>query len=162
MIYLTKLHMKSVLFVCTGNICRSPTADGLLRECIARDSLPLRSDSCGTHGYHIGEPPDSRSIDVAKQYGVNMGLLRARKLDQHDFKAFDFLIAMDMGHKREMLSLCPDVYKDKVSLLLDYTLDYKGMDVPDPYYGDEDGFVECFRLVEQGVKGFLMGEGFAK
>ncbi|MGH1404867.1 MAG: low molecular weight protein-tyrosine-phosphatase [Alphaproteobacteria bacterium] len=152
--------MKSVLFVCTGNICRSPTADALLREHISQSGTDLRSDSCGTHAYHVGEQPDQRTMDVAMGHGIDMTSLRARKLALPDFDEFDFLIAMDAGHYKQMLSLCPDQYRDKVKLLLDYTSDYKGADVPDPYYGDRQGFEDCFQTIELGVKAFLKQEGF--
>ncbi|MAF97954.1 MAG: phosphotyrosine protein phosphatase, partial [Micavibrio sp.] len=92
--------MKSVLFVCTGNICRSPSADGILRHLANAKGLALRIDSCGTHGYHIGEPPDHRSIETARAKGVDLSSLRARKLAPQDFEAFDILFAMDQGHMR--------------------------------------------------------------
>lgn len=147
--------MKSVLFVCTGNICRSPTADALLRHEIKKKKLNLYSDSCGIHGYHIGEAPDSRSVKIAAQHGVDMSGLRARKLEPEDFEKFDILVAMDNGHKRDMLQIAPHEYRDKVKLFLDYVDGCHGQDVPDPYYGDLDGFIRCYDLVEAGVDRLL-------
>jgi protein-tyrosine phosphatase len=145
----------SFLFVCTGNICRSPTAEAIFRERVRSANLPFQHDSCGTHGYHIGDGADTRSVGVAKNYGVDMSDLTARKLTQSDFERFDYLIAMDEGHARIMKSQCPGEYQDKIKLLLDYTEEYHGMDVPDPYYGSLSGFDEVYKIIEAGVDAML-------
>ena len=142
--------MKSILFVCTGNICRSPSADAIMRHLVEKQGKDILIDSCGTHGYHVGEPPDSRSIDIAAQNGIEMSFLRARKLEQQDFEKFDALIAMDNGHLATMQSLCPPEYKHKLSLFLN-----DNQDVPDPYYGSMQNFEDVFDLIYQGCEALL-------
>lgn len=148
--------MPSFLFVCTGNICRSPTAEAVFRDRVAILGVDVHYDSAGTHGYHIGESPDFRSIEVAQGHKIDMGGLLSRKLEQSDFDRFDYLIAMDKGHEQDMLGLCLcDGHRQKVRLLLDYHSDYRGMDVPDPYYGDLKGFEHSYALIEQGVDALI-------
>ncbi len=147
--------MKSILFVCTGNICRSPTADSLLRHKIRAGGLCISSDSCGIHGYHAGESPDPRTVAVAKERGIDMSELRARKILQQDFNDFDLLIAMDKGHQQFLMQESPDESRCKVKLFCDYVDGMQGDDIPDPYYGELDGFVRCFDLIESGVNSIL-------
>ncbi|MGH1455232.1 MAG: low molecular weight protein-tyrosine-phosphatase [Alphaproteobacteria bacterium] len=141
----------SVLFVCTGNICRSPTAEGVFRARVQERCLDFSYDSCGTHGYHVGEGADERSVAAALKYGVDMSDLRARQLHTSDFEVFDYLIAMDKGHERIMRGMCPPEYLGKIKILLNYTDDFYGMDVPDPYYGSLKGFDEVYVIIEAGV-----------
>ena len=148
------LFMKSVLFVCTGNICRSPSADGIMRHLASARGLELDIDSCGTHGYHIGEPPDPRSIAVAADNGVDLSSLRARKLDRKDFERFDLLLAMDSGHLSAMQRLCPAEHAHKLRLFLE-----DGSDVPDPYYGDVQGFEHVYRLCYERCEELLSALG---
>lgn len=135
--------------VCTGNICRSPTADGLLRHALLRAGLADRVlvDSAGTHDYHIGDPPDRRSIATARRYGVDLANLRARQVTAMDFARFDLVLAMDDGHYRQLQALCPPDHRDRLKFYLSYAPQF-GRDVPDPYYGDGDGFEAVWRMCE--------------
>jgi protein-tyrosine phosphatase len=137
------------LMVCTGNICRSPTADGLLRHALQAAGLSGRVlvDSAGTHDYHIGDPPDRRSVATAQRYGVDLAELRARQVTKADFAAFDLILAMDDGHYRQLLRLCPPQYRDRVKLYLSYAPQF-GRDVPDPYYGKGDGFEKVWQMCQ--------------
>ena len=139
----------SVLMVCTGNICRSPTADGLLRHALVKAGLSERVqvDSAGTHDYHIGDPPDPRSCATAKAYGVDLSSLRARQVTKRDFAAFDLILAMDEGHLALLQRACPPQHRHKVKLYLDYAPQF-GRIVPDPYYGGQDGFEAVWRMCE--------------
>jgi protein-tyrosine phosphatase len=139
----------AVLMVCTGNICRSPTADGLLRHALQAAGLSGRVlvDSAGTHDYHIGDPPDRRSVATAQRYGVDLAELRARQVTKADFAAFDLILAMDDGHYRQLLRLCPPQYRDRVKLYLSYAPQF-GRDVPDPYYGKGDGFEKVWQMCQ--------------
>jgi protein-tyrosine phosphatase len=147
--------MKSILFVCTGNICRSPSADAILRHLAEERGLDLFIDSVGTHGYHVGEQPDHRSMEIAVKRGIEMSFLRARKLEQKDFEKFDLLIAMDNGHLSTMRNLCPPEHDHKLGLFLDYLQGHEGMDVPDPYYGSMKDFEEAFDLIYQGCDSII-------
>lgn len=149
--------MVSVLFVCTGNICRSPTAEAVFRDIIGKKGLAgdVTHDSAGTHGYHIGEPADSRTIQVAESRGIRIADLRARKMSVKDFERFDYLVAMDEGHRQAMLRLAPEGMESKVSMLLDYHAKYAGQDVPDPYYGDMMDFEHTYDLIERGLEAFV-------
>lgn len=139
----------AVLMVCTGNICRSPTADGLLRHALQAAGLSGRVlvDSAGTHDYHIGDPPDRRSTATAQRYGVDLAELRARQVTKADFESFDLVLAMDDGHYRQLLRLCPPQYRDRVKLYLSYAPQF-GRDVPDPYYGKGDGFEKVWQMCQ--------------
>ena len=152
---LTVTIMKSVLFVCTGNICRSPTADAVFRHLVEKEGRDILIDSVGTHGYHVGEPPDHRAIDVASDKGIEMDLLTARKLNADDFEKFDLLFAMDNGHLASMQNLCPPEHAHKLRLFLDTLDGYEGMDVPDPYYGSMQDFKTTFDLIYRGCEALL-------
>ncbi len=147
--------MKSVLFVCTGNICRSPSADGILRHLVAERGLDITVDSCGTHGYHVGEAPDERSIQTAKQNGVDLSFLSARKLERDDFERFDLLLAMDNGHFDRMRLLCSPQHSHKLHLFLDFLPGHEGQNVPDPYYGSIEGFHHVYDLCLRGCEALL-------
>jgi protein-tyrosine phosphatase len=140
-----------ILFVCTGNICRSPTAEGVFRSLLESQSLEKRIavDSAGTHDYHAGEPPDERAQQHARCRGYDLSRLRARRIETRDFEAFDLILAMDREHLRLLRRLCPAVHRGKVRLFLD------GRDVPDPYYGGPDGFEQVLDLVETGARDLL-------
>jgi protein-tyrosine phosphatase len=134
--------MKKVLFVCTGNICRSPTAEGVLRSLASRLDIPLHVESAGTHDYHAGEPPDRRAMHHAKGRGYDLSAQRARQLRQRDFEEFDLIVAMDGGHLDILREHCPPQHRGKLRMLVN------GRDVPDPYYGGPDGFEHVLDMVE--------------
>ena len=142
--------MVKLLFVCTGNICRSPTADGIMRARIRAAGLTDRifSDSAGTHGYHIGDPPDRRSIATARRFGVEIGDLRARKAIAADLDAFDIIAVMEEAHRRHLLSLRSAPPRAEIRLLPSFFDEER--EVPDPYY-DDTTFEPVYRLIEHGV-----------
>lgn len=144
-----------VLFVCTGNICRSPTAEGVFRHFAAEAKLDVFADSAGTRGFHFGHRPDRRSVRTAAARGIDLGDQRARKVEKADFETFDLIVALDNGHLRRLERLQPANAPARVSLLLDFTPDRAGEDVPDPYYGGEDGFEHALDLIEAGVRGII-------
>jgi protein-tyrosine phosphatase len=138
--------MKRLLFVCTGNICRSPTAEGIARHVITARRLTLSVDSAGTHGYHIGEPPDMRSTQTARRHGVDLSTLRARKIAPDDYHAFDILIAMDRGHLQWLEQRKPVTSRAELGLFMQ--LAGAGVqDIPDPYYGAQADFDQVFSLL---------------
>lgn len=153
----TTIRKQRILFVCTGNICRSPTADGVARALAKRHGLDDRFefDSAGTHGYHVGEAPDPRTITAARQRGYDLSFLRARRLTATDFSTFDLLLAMDAGHLAILRESCPPVLQGKLALFLDYSQRYAGQDVPDPYYGDAKGFDRVLDVVEETLREML-------
>ncbi len=147
--------MKRVLFVCTGNICRSPTAEGVFRHFADAARFEVDVDSAGTYGYHIGEPPDSRTIQAAEKRGFDLKPLRARRVKREDFDHFDLILAMDHAHLTHLEAMRPQNSKAAVKLFLDYHPDAKSADVPDPYYGEAAGFDHVLDLVEAASRGLL-------
>lgn len=143
---ITKPQPIGVLFVCTGNICRSPTADAVFRHKVRAAGLEQRFhiDSAGTHGYHVGDPPDHRSIATALAKGVDMRDLRARKVSATDFKEFDYIFAMDSGHFSHLSR-----FEGADGRLSMYLTEGPRIDMPDPYYGGQSDFDLVFRLVEE-------------
>jgi protein-tyrosine phosphatase len=145
-----------ILFVCLGNICRSPTAEGVMRGLIADARLgdEIEVESAGTGNWHVGDSPDPRSIAAAAERGVEL-TGAARQVDRPDFEGFDLLIAMDRSNRDALLRLAPDDdARDKVRLLRAYG-DAGELDVPDPYYGGEDGFAEVVEIVERCCRALL-------
>ena len=144
----------SVLFVCTGNICRSPTAEGVARAFAEHAGLGerLRFDSAGIEGYHVGDPPDPRTIAAARKRGYDLSSLRARRLTATDFREFDLLLAMDAGHLALMRQRCPAGAEAKFKLFLDYSEQHQGKDVPDPYYGGPADFIQVIDLVQNAAR----------
>ncbi len=149
--------MKRVLFVCTGNICRSPTAEGVFRHMILEAGLSdaIESASAGTHGYHIGDPPDPRTVAAAKRRGFDLSAQRARKVKVEDFHTYDLILAMDRDHFAHLESLRPNAARAEVKLFLEYHPERKHKDVPDPYYGGPDGFEDVLDMIEQATKNLL-------
>ena len=144
------LRVFRVLFVCTGNICRSPTAEGVFRNLVAAGGLSRRieADSAGIGAWHVGEPPDARSQETARRRGVEIGGQRARTVQPGDFVRFDLLLAMDRSHLRSLAAVCPAGATDRVRLFLDWAPELGLSDVPDPYYGAGDGFERVFDMIE--------------
>lgn len=140
-----------MLFVCTGNICRSPTAHAVMREKLndAGLSHAVEIDSAGTHGYHIGDPPDRRSMAYARGQGVEMDDLRARRINPLDFQEFDLILAMDRGHYQTLKALHENDARAEIELFLKYApeLWQHIEDVPDPYYGDGEGFKQVYDMI---------------
>jgi protein-tyrosine phosphatase len=146
-----------VLFVCMGNICRSPTAEGVFKRLVNDAGLDaeIESDSAGTHDYHIGDPPDARSQAAAGRRGYDLSALRARQVAHDDFALFDYVLAMDETNLTALLSLCPAHYRERVKLFLEFAPEAGHREVPDPYYGGAQGFEEVLDLVELAAQGLL-------
>jgi protein-tyrosine phosphatase len=138
-----------VLFVCTGNICRSPTAEGVLKELARKENLQLHVESRGTHDYHVGEAPDERAQHHARSRGYDLSALRARCVSSQDFADFDLILAMDRGHLKILERIGPPEHRAKVRLFV------PGRDVPDPYYGGAQDFERVLDLVEAACRGLL-------
>jgi len=147
----------SVLFVCMGNICRSPTAQGVFERLLAEANLSdrVRTDSAGTHGYHVGEPPDKRATEAAQRRGVDLTSQRARRVDPVDFEGFDYIVAMDRGNYDDLLSLCQPEHVSKLRLFLEFAPGLGIEEVPDPYYGGLTGFERVLDLIEEAADGLL-------
>ncbi len=147
----------SVLVVCTGNICRSPTAEGVLRHLVEKRGLAgrVRIESAGTHDYHVGEGPDPRSVRHASKRGYDLSALRAAQVSPADFHAYDYILAMDHGHLRMLKALAPREAKARIGLFLDASARWKGEDVPDPYYGGAEGFEQVLDMVEEAGERWL-------
>lgn len=146
-----------VLFVCMGNICRSPTAHAVFARRVEEAGLEGRitADSAGTHGFHVGDPPDERAQAAAAARGYDLSGQRAREVEPADLQAFDFVIAMDRANLALLESLADDRGRAELALLLDYARGHRGGDVPDPYYGAINGFEEVLDLVEAAAEGLL-------
>lgn len=146
-----------VLFVCMGNICRSPTAEGVFREYVRRHApeLALEIDSAGTHDYHVGEAPDSRAIKAAARRGLDLSGLRARQVEDEDFERFDLILAMDRLNHDTLLERSPPEYHPRIRLFLEFGGDPDVLEVPDPYYGGAKGFDEVLDLVEEAAARLL-------
>ena len=149
--------MPAVLFVCTGNICRSPTAEGVFRRLVRDAGLEsaIRADSAGTHDYHVGEPPDERARRQAERRGYDLSRLRARKFAPRDFAEFDFILAMDRGHLRILERLCPPESRHKLRLFMEFAPERDTDEVPDPYYGSREEFERALDLIEAAANGLL-------
>ena len=143
----------TVLIVCTGNICRSPTGEGVLRALIERRGLADRIEvrSAGTHDYHVGEGPDTRSVRHAGKRGYDLARLRASQVSPRDFHECDYILAMDRGHLRILRNMAPENGKARLGLFLEASGRWKGEDVPDPYYGGPEGFERVLDMVEEAA-----------
>ena len=142
----------SVLFICTGNICRSPTAEGVFRKLVEREGLSehIQIDSAGTHGYHVGDSPDARAQEFAKKRGYDLSEQRARQFSREDCKHFDYILVMDEANYQIVHPQCPKAQK-----FLVYAPEVKEEDVPDPYYGGDKGFERVLDMVEAASEGLL-------
>lgn len=141
----------AVLVVCTGNICRSPTGEGVLRHLVRERGLQGRIEvaSAGTHDYHVGEAPDARSVEHAARRGYDLSEQRAAQVSHEDFQAHDYILAMDRGHLRILRGLQPPGSRAKLGLFLEASGRWKDEDVPDPYYGGTAGFEQVLDMVEE-------------
>jgi protein-tyrosine phosphatase len=146
-----------VLFVCLGNICRSPTAEGVLRALAAREApeLEVEVDSAGTAAYHVGQPPDPRSRAAAARRGYDLSTLRARSVEAADFEHFDLILAMDRENLTVLRRRAPAHAHERLRLFLEFAADAAPAEVPDPYYGGPNGFEEVLDLVETATRGLL-------
>lgn len=147
----------SVLMVCMGNICRSPTAHGIFEEMVKRTgaSDQVSVDSAGTHAYHVGKPPDPRAQETALKHGLDLSSQRARCALSEDFTKFDFILAMDKENYSNLAAICPAEMREKLHLFMDFASDYETNEVPDPYYGGKGGFDRVFDMVESASRGLL-------
>ena len=149
--------MTRILFVCMGNICRSPTAEGVAKHFINNKKLfdIVEVDSAGTHGYHVGDPPDARTRQAALRRGIDLSAKRARQVRPEDFERFDLLLAMDHDNLDLLRRACPRHFLGKTDLFMHYSTGFAADEVPDPYYGGRDGFELVLDMAQHGVKGLL-------
>lgn len=146
-----------VLFVCLGNICRSPTAQGVFEHLVKRRNLQdqISIDSAGTHAYHVGEQPDPRSQSAARSRGVDLSTQRARRVVTEDFERFDYILAMDRSNYENLKNMCEPDHLSKVYLFMQFAEHWKIDEVPDPYYGGSQGFERVLDMVEAASEGLL-------
>jgi protein-tyrosine phosphatase len=146
-----------VLFICMGNICRSPSAEAVFKHYVAQAGLQdvIYSDSAGTHDYHIGEPPDARARAAAQRRGYDLESLRARHMSARDFATFDLVLAMDEHNLNALQRDCPPEHRHKLRLFLEFGSKLDVREVPDPYYGGPQGFESVLDLVEDAAQGLL-------
>ncbi|MCG6885772.1 MAG: low molecular weight phosphotyrosine protein phosphatase [Proteobacteria bacterium] len=147
----------NVLFVCMGNICRSPTAEGVFRHRVREENLAhlIATDSAGTHAYHVGEPPDPRAQSTAERRGIELADLRARRVVAQDFEVFHYVLAMDRDNYELLSELCPTGYEERLHMIMDFAPELKIPEVPDPYYGGANGFERVFDMIEAAAHGLL-------
>ncbi len=152
-----ELERFSVLLVCSGNICRSPTAEGVLRQMVKAAGLEPYVDvsSAGTHGLHAGEAPDPRARSLASRRGYDISMIRARKVTAADLARFDLVLGMADEHVEELNRLSAEAYRERIRLYLDFAEDTDELEVPDPYYGGPAAFDRAFDLIEHGAQGLL-------
>jgi len=151
------MNKVSVVFVCMGNICRSPTAEAVFRHYVENAGLSrhILIDSAGTHDYHIGHPPDSRAQRAAQQRGYDMSKLRGRQVVEGDFRRFDYVLAMDKANLAILQRITPSDSNIRARLFLEYARHHAEREVPDPYYGGTDGFERVLDMVEDAAQGLL-------
>ena len=140
-----------------GNICRSPTAEGVFRHIVHQEGLDslIRTDSAGTHAYHVGNPPDHRAQQTARGRDIDLSDLRARKVVSEDFEKFDYVLAMDNDNHYMLEEICPSGYEDRLFMFLEFAPNVKHREVPDPYYGGQRGFEDVFDMVEEASHGLI-------
>ena len=149
--------MVKVLFVCTGNICRSPTAEGVFKKLVQEAGLDndVHVESAGTSAHHVGEPPDKRSQAAALKRGIDLSLQRSRQVNEADLQTFDYILAMDGGHLNDLARMAGTPPGTRLSRFLDFAPDRPEQDVPDPYYGGPDGFKNVLDMIEAASLGLL-------
>lgn len=149
--------MVRVLFVCLGNICRSPTAEGVFRKLVERENLHewVQVNSAGTHAYRIGEPPDPRAQAAAARRGIDLTSIRGRQATVRDFYEYDYILAMDGANFDILQQQCPKELRHKIRLLMEFASDYPGDQVPDPYFGGTAGFDRVLDMIEDAAAGLL-------
>ncbi len=149
--------MTKVLFVCMGNICRSPSAEGVFRHLLNEAGLAdvVGTDSAGTHGFHIGEAPDARALTAASKRGYSIAERTARQVEATDFQDFDLILAMDWENLSALQQQCPKIHHHKLMLLMRFANEFEEATVPDPYYGGPDGFSKVMDYIEDACQGVL-------
>lgn len=149
--------MVSVLFVCMGNICRSPLAEGAFRALAAEKGLSdkLHIDSAGTIGYHAGNAPDDRSIAAAKEKNIDISDQKSRKVTDEDFLEFDLIVVMDRDNERDLKKRCPQELHERIQLFLPYIPNSPLKEMPDPYYGRDEDFTKCLSIAQQAAEGLM-------
>lgn len=148
--------MVKVLFVCLGNICRSPTAEGVFRRLLDRETLATRVhvDSAGTAAYHVGAPPDQRAREAALRRGIDLSAIRGRRAEPSDLETFDYVLAMDRENHANLLAIAGE-HGHKVRLFMEYAPRFDEDEVPDPYYGGANGFERVLDMIEDAAEGLL-------
>jgi protein-tyrosine phosphatase len=144
-----------LLFVCLGNICRSPLAEGIMKHKIAEQGLDWEVDSAGTGGWHAGDLPDSRSIQVAKKHGIDLTYQRARKLRSIDYESFDRIYVMDSMNYQDVKRLANEDEYHKIELIMNEVEPHRNINVPDPYYGEGDGFENVFQMLDRACDAII-------
>ncbi len=149
--------MKQVLFVCLGNICRSPLAQGVLEKALVEASAQsgLAADSAATHAYHTGAAPDPRAVAAAARRGIDISRQRARPVSDSDFNVFDAILAMDQSNLADLMPRCPEPHRHKIVLFSHFIPNFEGAPIPDPYYGGEQGFEQVLDLLERGMPALI-------
>lgn len=147
----------SILFICMGNICRSPAAEGVMRQVLEKSRMneSVKVDSAGTHDYHIGEAPDPRIQRAALKRGIDLSGLRARKVQPEDFERYDLLLAMDQDNLALLRRGSPAKHRHKLDLFMRYSADFAAEEVPDPYYGDDRDFELVLDMAEDAARGLI-------
>jgi len=149
--------MVNVLFVCLGNICRSPSAEGIFRKIVADAGLAdsFSIDSCGMIDYHRGEAPDRRAQATALSKGIDLSQLKARQYRATDFEEFDYILVMDKQNREAIQKVCPNNHIDKIHMMCDFTVEFDETEVPDPYFGGDYGFEAVYALLTDSSRGLL-------
>lgn len=149
--------MVRVLFVCLGNICRSPTAEGVFRKMVETAALTsqIKIDSAGTHAYHVGDPPDERAQLACQRRGIDISDLRGRRASAEDFRKFDYVLAMDHENHENLLAVSPKGLEHKLRLMMEFAPNRPEQEVPDPYFGGESGFDRVLDMIEEAARGLL-------